>query len=114
MYVPRKSPADVLVDLDARRNPRPSISTPLVRPRNPTEIAMANIWCEVLTLRAVGVDDDIFELGGDSLSIIRIISRVWHDYQTEIQIGEVFDNPTVAGLSLIVDAANGSPSGLEG
>ena len=44
----------------------------IVYPRNPMEEKLAKIWCDVLNLKEVSVEDSIFELGGDSLMIFRI------------------------------------------
>lgn len=49
---------------------RPRLDTPYVTPRGELETQLAALWAEVLELDEVGVDDDFFELGGDSLSIL--------------------------------------------
>ena len=48
---------------------------PYVAPRNPTEEKLAQIWAEVLGRDKVGIEDNIFEIGGDSLLIFRIAAR---------------------------------------
>jgi amino acid adenylation domain-containing protein/non-ribosomal peptide synthase protein (TIGR01720 family) len=64
--------------VDRRRLPRPALtvaspSRPL--PDDPPLRRLAEIWCSVLSLEAVGLDDDFFRLGGDSLSMIEMIAR---------------------------------------
>jgi hypothetical protein len=54
---------------------RPNLETPFVAPRNEIEERLAGIWAEVLGIDRVGVDDDFFELGGGSLSSLRVIAK---------------------------------------
>ena len=49
-------------------------STGYVPPRTPTEEALARIWSEVLEVEKVGIEDNLFELGGDSILVIQIVS----------------------------------------
>ena len=47
-----------------------------VAPRTDAERALADIWADVLGMERVGVEDDFFELGGDSILSFRILSRI--------------------------------------
>ena len=63
---------------------------------------MAEIWAEILNIRAdaqVGIDDNFFELGGHSLKVLILISRVNKELCANIEIGDVFANPTVRQLA---------------
>ena len=97
-----RTPREVLSDIDAKRIPRRALRLPFVAPRNDTEARIADFWSEVLRVNEVGVDDDFFDLGGDSLHMVQIISRLQREYEVEIPLGDFFDNPTVAQLALIV------------
>ncbi|HEY2699563.1 MAG TPA: amino acid adenylation domain-containing protein [Pseudonocardiaceae bacterium] len=68
-------------------------------PRNPTEQALAAIWAEVLELPEVGVLDDFFTLGGDSIVSLRLTSRIRRAFDVDLSPRELFDAPTVAGLA---------------
>ncbi|HJP72733.1 MAG TPA: amino acid adenylation domain-containing protein [Pseudonocardiaceae bacterium] len=70
-----------------------------VAPRNPTEVALAAIWAEVLELPEVGVLDEFFELGGDSIVSLRLASRIRRAFDVDLSPRELFDAPTVAGLA---------------
>ncbi|MCP4655915.1 MAG: amino acid adenylation domain-containing protein, partial [bacterium] len=89
------------VDLGALPDPEaaPGPATrPHVGPRTPEEEILARIWAEVLGLPRVGVHDDFFELGGDSILSIQIVSRA---AQAGLQFTprQLFDHPTVAELA---------------
>ncbi len=74
-----------------------------VPPRTPTERALAAVWEAVLGVERVGAEDDFFELGGDSILSIQIVSRVRRAgvYVTPRQL---FENPTVAALARVAGA----------
>jgi amino acid adenylation domain-containing protein len=74
-----------------------------VAPRTETERALVRIWTELLRVDKIGVDDDFFDLGGDSLLAIRAESRIRQQFGVNIGIQALFDNPTVAGLARALD-----------
>jgi len=63
------------------------------------EKKLTQIWSEVLELDLVGVDDDFFDLGGDSLLAGRIVTRINRDFGTEMTVADFFGLATVAKLS---------------
>jgi hypothetical protein len=66
-------------------------------PRSATEEVLAEIWCDVLAMKRVGIDDDFFELGGHSLLATKLLSRIRTMFGVQFPIREVFDAPTIAG-----------------
>ena len=72
-----------------------------VAPRTGVEQVLASIWAEVLRLDRVGVEENFFELGGDSILSIRIVSKA-REHGLALTPKQVFEQPTVAGLARVV------------
>jgi acyl carrier protein len=74
-------------------------------PRNQVEEALATIWAEILGLEKVGVHDNFFVLGGDSLLATRLMSRLRSIFEVDIPLKTIFGDPTIAGQALLVEEA---------
>ena len=74
-----------------------------VAPRTDIEEALAAICAEILGVEKLGVHDDFFELGGDSLMGIRAIFRIRQAVGIELEVRDFFAAPTVAGLAEVVE-----------
>jgi acyl carrier protein len=70
-----------------------------VEPSNDVEKVLAEIWTEVLGVERVGIYDNFFTLGGDSLRATQVIARIRAVFQIELPLPEFFQKPTVIGLS---------------
>ncbi|MEA2613843.1 MAG: hypothetical protein QOI52_1802, partial [Chloroflexota bacterium] len=92
-------------------------TAPLTPPRNPVEEVIAGIWEDLLGLdpqgHPVGVDDDFFHLGGHSLLIIRLLSRLRQAFGADLPVQRVFAAPTVAGLAAAIAAILAADRGEE-
>ncbi|MDQ3643360.1 MAG: phosphopantetheine-binding protein, partial [Actinomycetota bacterium] len=86
---------------------------PYIAPRTPTEQTLATIWATVLGIESPGVDDDFFDVGGDSLKAVRIVTALRSEFCVDAAMRHLFEQPTIAGLAEIVDvlavAAAGAP-----
>jgi amino acid adenylation domain-containing protein len=60
---------------------------------------IATFWTEVLHVEGIGIHDDFFELGGDSLAATRVITRMNEAFECTLPVGTLFDSPTIAELS---------------
>jgi acyl transferase domain-containing protein/acyl carrier protein len=84
--------------------PRPALQTIFAAPDSELEKGIAEIWRSLLGMDAVGINDNLFELGGDSLLGIQLLSRVRARFAVELHPAEFFRSPTIGGLAALVEA----------
>ncbi|MBM3852781.1 MAG: hypothetical protein FJ399_06455, partial [Verrucomicrobia bacterium] len=84
---------------------RPELPTAFVAARDDTEHAISEIWAELLGVAPVGVDDDFFDLSGDSLLAAQVMGRVHSQLQVRLPLSAIFETSTVAGLAARVKKA---------
>ena len=85
------------------RFPRPALQTAFKSPQSELEADIAEIWQSLLGIDTVGVDDNLFELGGDSLLGIQLLSRVRTAFAVNLHPADFFRSPTVAALAELVE-----------
>jgi amino acid adenylation domain-containing protein len=96
--------------LDRRALPRPDFGAVAAEPPvGETEERLYRIWADVFQPRPVGRSDDFFALGGNSLAAMQVIAGVKSAFGVSLQIRQLFEAPTVAGLAAILEAR---PRGL--
>jgi amino acid adenylation domain-containing protein len=77
--------------------PEPDAGT--VAPSNATQRRVAEIFSDVLKSATPGIDADFFELGGNSLSALRVLARLQAVFDVELPVDVLFASPTVAGVA---------------
>jgi acyl carrier protein len=82
-----------------------SLDTPIVEPETELERTLAALWQETLGVSPIGVEDDFFELGGNSLIAVQVASRVRERFQIELALPSLFEQPTVRRLAGLVEEA---------
>ena len=76
-----------------------------VGPRNPVEATLVRIWSDILAMQEpVGVHDNVFAAGGQSLAATRFVVRVAEAYGVNLPVHQVFASPTIAQLAEIIAA----------
>lgn len=105
--MPDAKPLTANGKFDQKALPAPGISrgggsVSIARPLAPIEEALSAIWREVLHLDCVGVEDSFFDLGGESLQAVQVISRIRGALGVELSIRQFFEAPTIAGLAAVV------------
>ena len=93
--------------VDRKALPAPDRSTGLeiscVAPRTPTEEILAGIWAQILGFEKVGVEDNFFDLGGNSMMFVRMLSEINRRHQVSLGPAELFRNPTVGQIAKLID-----------
>ncbi|CAM3845459.1 non-ribosomal peptide synthetase [Kibdelosporangium persicum] len=70
-----------------------------VDPRNPLEQALAEAWADALHVERIGIHDDFFDLGGHSLAMMRVITRLRETQGLRLTFRSFLEKPTIAGLA---------------
>ncbi|MET0396582.1 MAG: amino acid adenylation domain-containing protein, partial [Longimicrobiaceae bacterium] len=94
-------PLTVNGKLDTRALPAPEYTDVdhYRAPTDPTEDILAGIYAQVLGHARVGIDDSFFDLGGDSLSAMRLIAAINTGLDADLPVRALFDAPTIAQLA---------------
>ncbi len=80
-------------------HPRPTLGNAYVAPRNEVERTLVDIWQQLFGIEQVGVHDNFFDLGGDSLFGSMLISRLCQTFEIELSYQSIFNAPTIAELA---------------
>ncbi|MFC3965951.1 non-ribosomal peptide synthetase, partial [Nocardia jiangsuensis] len=103
-------PLTVNGKLDRRALPAPAAQARAFRaPVTPVQEAIAAVFAEVLDLDRVGVDDDFFSLGGNSLIATRVAARIGAALGTTVPVRTLFEAATVEALAARVESHTGGP-----
>lgn len=89
--------------LPAPDGERPSLSLAYVAPRTPVETVLAGVWANTLGVKRVGIDDNFFEVGGDSLLSIQVVARAARE-GVSLTAKQIFLHQTVRELAAAVGA----------
>ncbi|OJZ73634.1 hypothetical protein BRW65_11605 [Mycobacterium paraffinicum] len=98
-------PLTVNGKLDTRALPAPEYQdrSRYRAPATPVEEILAGTYAQVLGAERVGVDDSFFDLGGDSLSAMRLIAAINTGLDADLAVHALFDAPTIAQLAPLLD-----------
>ncbi|MEU3916694.1 amino acid adenylation domain-containing protein [Streptomyces sp. NPDC029004] len=100
--------------LDRDRLPAPETRRPVAErqttgPRTPAEHTLIAVWRQVLDVPELGVDDNFFALGGDSLRAVRVAALA-READLPVSVEQIFLHPSVAALAAAVDDWDESPA----
>jgi acyl transferase domain-containing protein/acyl carrier protein len=85
--------------------PRPNLSTPYVEPREEVEKKLSDIWQKFFGIEQIGINDDFFKLGGDSVKAMTLITKIHKELDTRLPLTEIFKSPTIKGLAGYIKGA---------
>jgi amino acid adenylation domain-containing protein/thioester reductase-like protein len=83
-----------------------------VAPRTSVEKILADIWANALHIEKVGVLDNFFDLGGHSLTTIRVMSQINETFQMKLPLRHLFTAPTIAELAYTIESTSGTDSSI--
>ena len=99
-------PRTVTGKLDRRALPAPpERARTRPRPRSDAEHVVAEVWADLLRSPDIGVDDDFFALGGDSILGAQVTARLRERFAIDLPLRALFDAPTVARLAAGIEQA---------
>ena len=84
-----------------------NVAAGTVAPRTRIEHALLEVWRAVLGVPGIGVRDNFFALGGQSLQAVRMLSRVRAAFQIQLPIQVIFEHPTIEGLAAQIESRQG-------
>ncbi|UCH95688.1 MAG: SDR family NAD(P)-dependent oxidoreductase, partial [Candidatus Aminicenantes bacterium] len=87
---------------------RPELSTKYKAPSTQTQESLTQTWENFFGFQQLGIQDDFFELGGDSLKVLLLLPKIHKELGVNISIAEFFNNPNIEKLSACIDGADKS------
>ena len=72
-------------------------------PRNPIEETLVEMFSELTNVTKIGLYDNFFQLGGHSLLITQLASRIHTTFEVELSLRALFENPTVIDMALLIE-----------
>jgi amino acid adenylation domain-containing protein/non-ribosomal peptide synthase protein (TIGR01720 family) len=98
------------------RSDTPSAEAPKARPSRSSagtamQKALADVWCDVLRLDDVGIDDAFTSLGGDSLLAVRVVARIRASLGVALPIRALYEKPTIAMLAAYAETLKTDSAG---
>lgn len=96
---------------DVSQMPKPDISyyrkeNEYVMAGTDTERVITNIWRDVLKQEQIGIHDVFFDIGGNSILVISLLSQINSKYQGVVKVGDIFAHPTIHQLASFIDEAS--------
>ncbi|MEM7144034.1 MAG: amino acid adenylation domain-containing protein [Verrucomicrobiota bacterium] len=99
-----RSPKTIQSEFSTPTRPRPEISTQFVKPGTDTERAIAAIWQDILGIESVGIEDPFTALGGTSIQLVRVHSRLQQSFDVpNLCLTDLFERPTIATLTPLIE-----------
>ena len=80
-------------------NLRPELDVAYVSPRNDIERKVADIWQKILNVEKVGIQDNFFDLGGHSLNVLQVYSKLRELFPEKLVMTDLFKYPTISSIS---------------
>ncbi|MCP1135853.1 amino acid adenylation domain-containing protein [Paenibacillus polysaccharolyticus] len=93
--------------VDRKSLPRPqavqNLGVEYQAPNTEVEQKLVHIWERVLNIKEIGTNYNFFEIGGNSINSLKIVSEIKKEFQVNISLGELFSNPTISALASSIE-----------
>jgi thioesterase domain-containing protein/acyl carrier protein len=98
--------------VDRKALPKPDLASyesnnEFISPRDHIERELVRIWQGLLDISPIGVKDNFFGLGGDSLLAARLVAQIEEKFGTNVPLMTLFDGPTIEQLAVVIQQAKG-------
>ncbi|MBE6048246.1 MAG: amino acid adenylation domain-containing protein, partial [Clostridium sp.] len=104
-----KIPLTVNGKIDKKALPMPNFSEKLkkyIAPETDTEIKLQEMWSQILGVKKIGIEDDFFDLGGQSLKAILLKTKINEVFFKEVTIQDIFNSSCIRKLAKLIDNLN--------
>ena len=99
-------PLTAIGKIDSKKLPEPESviaeETKYIPPETATQKKLADIWESIFRKYPLGIQEDFFDLGGNSLIATQIVIRINKEFNIKIELGAIFENPTIELLAEII------------
>jgi surfactin family lipopeptide synthetase C len=99
--------SDLAMERSVRQ--RPELPNAYVSPQTNLQAALLNVWADVLGIEKIGIQDDFFELGGDSVLATQVVSRLRDLFRMDLPPIVLFEAPTIEQLANYMIANEARP-----
>jgi len=101
--------------VDRKNLPKPSIERPDLNvlykaPSTPAEKNIAGVWMELLLFDKIGIDDNFFQLGGNSLLALKTVAVLKQRFSYEVPITKLYQFPTISGIANLISGTKAAPA----
>jgi amino acid adenylation domain-containing protein len=90
------------IDYHALPNPLEDKEKECKPPSTDIEKKIVDIWCAILKVEKIGVDDNFFKVGGHSLNVMNLSYEIHREFDVRLPLGEIFKNPTIEKQAAII------------
>ncbi len=103
----KRQPATPVKDVNTlTRYARPDLTSRYAAPRTETQQRLVAVWQDFFAIDRIGIHDNFFEIGGDSLMAMQMIARLHSEIGIELSLAKLMELETVDALATYIDAVN--------
>src|SRR5205085_5756659 len=90
------------VQAQQRKHSRPNLQVAYLSPRSEVETKLTELWQETLNIDEIGVHDNFFDMGGDSLIATLLVDQLSEVFGVNVSLAALINAPTVAEMALVI------------